>query len=77
MSHTESFAPVILGLVVLVVSPALAPLAPDSLMGTLTATPFWQAGTAILVGGFLAGFSFWTVSRVSVRGSPAAEGGDD
>lgn len=77
MAHTESFAPVILGLTVLVVSPALAPLAPDSVIATLTARPFQQAGTAILVSGFLAIFSFWTVSRVSVRGSPAAEGGDD
>jgi hypothetical protein len=75
--HSESFAPMMLGLAVMVVTPALAPLIPDPVIATLMATPLRQAGTAILVSVFLAALSVWTVSRVSPRRLPAAEGGDD
>jgi hypothetical protein len=73
--HTsEPFAPVILGIAIMVVGPALVT---DSVIATLTATPLRQAGTAVLGGVLLAAFAFWAVPRVSVRGSTAAEGGDD
>ncbi|EMA47804.1 hypothetical protein C450_20836 [Halococcus salifodinae DSM 8989] len=73
--HTpESFDRVLLGIALMVVGPALVP-AP--IMATLTATPLRQAGTAILGGVLLVAFSYWTVSHVSVRGSPTAEGGEN
>jgi uncharacterized membrane-anchored protein len=73
--HTsERFAPVILGLTIMVVGPALLT---DPVIATLTATPLRQAGTAVLSGVLLAAFSVWAVPRVSVQGSTAAEGGDE
>jgi xanthine/uracil permease len=69
----ESFAPVILGIAVMVVGPALVS---TGLIATLTATPLRQAGTTILGSLLLAAFLLWTVSRVSIRESPTAKGGD-
>jgi hypothetical protein len=73
--HTsDSLRPVVLGVAIMVVGPALVP---EAVIATLTATPLRQVGTAVLALAVLAGLSFWAVPRVSVRGSPAAEGGDD
>jgi hypothetical protein len=73
---TDPFAPVILGLATIVGAPAIALLAPDELVPTLTATPFRQAVSAIILLGLVALIAFWIVSRASVRTAPAAEGGD-
>jgi hypothetical protein len=73
--HTsDSLRPVILGIAIIVVGPALVP---DAVIATLTATPLRQAGVAVLALAVLAVLSFWAVPRVSVRKSATAEGGDD
>lgn len=73
--HTpEPFAPVIIGLVVMIVGPALIP---DEIMTTVIATSLWQARPAILGGVLLTMFAFWIVSRVRVQGSSVVEGGEN
>jgi hypothetical protein len=73
-SHSESFAPVFLGFVIMAVGPALlsAPV-----LTTLTATPLRQAVSATILLVLLAGWSLWMVPGVSIRAAAASEGGED
>lgn len=75
--NSESFAPVVLSLAVLVVSPALAPLVPTELVTTLMATPLRRAVSAALLLVLMSGVALWIVSRVSVQMAAAAEGGNE
>ncbi|HET7324723.1 MAG TPA: hypothetical protein VFJ06_10355 [Halococcus sp.] len=71
---SESFAPVILGLGILVVTPALALLVPNELIATLAATPLRRAVSAFVVLMTVGVALFWAVSRVSLRATSAVEG---
>jgi hypothetical protein len=74
---TDPFAPVILGLATIVGAPAIALLAPDELVTTLTASPLRQAVSAIILLSLVALIAVWMVSRTSVRVAAAGKGGDD
>jgi hypothetical protein len=74
---TDPFAPVVLGLGTIVGAPAIALLTPSELVPTLTATPFRQAVSAIILLSLVLLIAFWIVSRVSIRTAAAVEGGDD
>ena len=73
---SEPFAPVILGLAVLVVTPGLVLLAPTELVATLTATPLRQAVSATILLVLLAGWSLWMVPGVSIHATAPSEGGE-
>lgn len=73
--NSEPFAPVVLGLAVLVVTPGLGLLVPNELVATLTATPLQQAVSAIILLVLLAGWSLWVVPGVSIRAAVAGDGG--
>lgn len=76
--NSDSFGPVILGLAIIVVTPALVGLLPDELPTTLTTTPLWQAVSAIILLGLGSLIALWIVSRASVRLAAAGgKGGDD
>jgi hypothetical protein len=70
-STPEPFVPVILGLSIMAVGPALLT---DPVIATLTGTPFRQAVSATILLGLLAGWSFWLVPGVSIRSAVASEG---
>jgi hypothetical protein len=72
--HTsEPFGPVILGLAIMAVGPALLT---DPVIATLTATPLRQAVSATILLGLLAGWSLWMVPGVSIRAAVAGDGGE-
>lgn len=75
---TDPLAPVIFGLTIVVVTPALVGLTPDELPTTLTTTPLWQGASAIILLGLITLIVFWIVSRASVYLVAAVgEGGDN
>jgi hypothetical protein len=70
--HTsDPFGPVIVGLAILVVGPAMLT---DPMIATLTATPLRRAASAFVVAVFVGVMSLWAVSRVSFRAASAVEG---
>lgn len=71
---TDPFAPAILGLAILVGSPALALLLPAETVATLTATPLRRAVSATLLLVLISGLTLWAVSRASLRAASAVEG---
>ena len=73
---SEPFAPVILGLGALVVTPGLGLLAPNGLVVALTATPLRQAGSAVILLGLLAAWSLWVIPGVSIRAAVVGDGGE-
>lgn len=73
LHNSEWFAPVILGLGILVVTPALLQLVPPELVAALTATPLRRAASAfaiLTIGGVV---SLWVASRASHRVASAVE----
>lgn len=71
--HTsEPFAPVILGIAIMVVGPALLT---DPVIATLTATPLRQTVSATILLVLLAGWSLWMIPGVSIRAAVAGDGG--
>jgi hypothetical protein len=75
---SNPFAPVILGLAVIVVTSTLAGLAPGELVTTLTATPLRQAVSAIILLGLISLIALGVVSRASVHlAATVGKGGDE